>query len=84
MPATIAAARGGDLERAHRYMQDCEVALEIVALPPAWSAAVAEARGWLARAEGQPGAEHFAEAAEGFATWGQPLDAERCRRLTTP
>jgi DNA-binding SARP family transcriptional activator/tetratricopeptide (TPR) repeat protein len=83
VPAAIAAARGGDLERARRYMGDCETALEIVALPPAWHAAVEEARGWLARADERPGEAraHFATAAEGFGTWGQPLDAERCAAL---
>lgn len=83
VPATIAAARAGDLERAHRYERDCARALEIIALPPAWTAAVEEARGWVARAEGdEPGARaRFARAAEGFRTWGQPLDAERCAAL---
>ncbi len=83
VPATIASARAGDLERAQRYERDCARALEIVALPPAWHAAVEEARGWLAGAEGRrDGArEHFAHAADGFSTWGQPLDAARCREL---
>lgn len=83
VPATIAAARASDLERAHRYAGDCERALEIVALPPAWHAAVDEARGWLARARGQPGdaRERFRQAAEGFRAWGQPLDARRCAEL---
>ena len=83
VPATIAAARGGDLERARRYAQDCETALEIIALPPAWHAAVEEARGWVARADGRPGdaREHFRTAADGFRTWGQPLDAQRCAEL---
>jgi hypothetical protein len=45
VPATIATSRAGDLERAHRYACDCDRALEIVALPPAWHAAVEEARG---------------------------------------
>jgi hypothetical protein len=83
VPATIAAARGGDLERAHRYEQDCERALEIVALPPAWHAAVEEAQGWVARAEGHAeiARERFGRAATGFTTWGQPLDAERCAAL---
>jgi tetratricopeptide (TPR) repeat protein len=83
VPATIAAARAGDLERAHRYERDCERALEIVALPPAWHAAVEEARGWLERAEGRPtdARKRFRAAAEGFRTWGQPLDARRCAQL---
>jgi hypothetical protein len=84
VPATIAAARGGDLERARRYAQDCERALEIVALPPAWSAAVEEARGWLEHANGHPdeAQQHFRTAADGFRAWGQPLDARRCAALT--
>jgi len=83
VPATIAAARAGDLERAHRYARDCEKALEIVALPPAWHAAVGEARGWVTHATGRPddAREHFRTAADGFRTWGQPLDAQRCTEL---
>jgi hypothetical protein len=83
VPATIAAARAGDLERAQSYAQDCEKALEIVALPPAWQAAVEEARAWVMRADGRPGdaREHFRKAADGFRTWGQPLDAQRCAQL---
>jgi hypothetical protein len=83
VPATIAAARAADLDRAHRYATDCERALEIVALPPAWHAAVEEARGWLDRAEHRPAQarERFSAAADGFQTWGQPLDAHRCAEL---
>ncbi len=83
VPATIAAAQAGDLDRARRYAQDCDRALEIVALPPAWHAAVEEARGWVARAEAREddATEHFARAAEGFAAWDQPLDAARCAAL---
>ena len=86
VPATIAASRAGDLERAHRYEQDCEKALEIIALPPAWHAAVDEARGWVRHADGQPddAREYFRKAADGFRTWGQPLDARRCSGLTEP
>jgi tetratricopeptide (TPR) repeat protein len=83
VPAAIAAARAGDLERARRYARDCENALEIIALPPAWHAAGTEVRGWVARAEGfeEAAREHFRGAATTFATWGQPLDAERCTGL---
>jgi DNA-binding SARP family transcriptional activator len=85
VPATIAAARAGDLERAQRYAADCATALEIVALPPAWHAAVGEARGWVARAEGREdeARDEFAAAAEGFRAWDQPLDAARCATLAT-
>jgi tetratricopeptide (TPR) repeat protein len=85
VPATIASARAGDIERARRYAHDCDTALEIIALPPAWHAAVEEARGWVERACGRPGdaGEHFRKAADGFRTWGQPLDAQRCTELAT-
>jgi len=83
VPAAIAAARAGDLERADHYAQACETALEVVCLPPAWHAAVAEVRGWVARANGRPdeAREHLDRAADGFRTWGQPLDAQRCVEL---
>jgi len=59
------------------------MALAIVALPPAWHAAVAEARGWVARSRGRSAdaREHFHTAADGFSTWEQPLDARRCTAL---
>jgi DNA-binding SARP family transcriptional activator/tetratricopeptide (TPR) repeat protein len=83
VPAAIAAARAGDLERADRYAQACETALEVIALPPAWHAAVGEVRGWVARANGRPGEarDHLERAAESFRAWGQPLDAQRCAAL---
>lgn len=83
VPAAIAAARAGDLERAHRYAADCDRAIEVIALPPAWNAAVEEVHGWLAEAEGRrdDARSRFGAAADGFAAWRQPLDAERCRAL---
>lgn len=83
VPAAIASARAGDLERADRYLDDCDRALEIVALPPAWSAAVAEAHGWgdLAHGRTEDAGACFTEAAAGFRRWRQPLDAERCAAL---
>jgi DNA-binding SARP family transcriptional activator/tetratricopeptide (TPR) repeat protein len=83
VPAAIAAARAGDRERAHRYALDCDRALEIGAFPPAWHAAVDEARGWLARADDRPADAqgYFSRAADAFRTWGQPLDARRCALL---
>jgi DNA-binding SARP family transcriptional activator len=83
VPATIAAARAGDIERAERYAGDCDRALEIVALPPAWHAAVEEARGWLEHANRRPteARQRFQMAADGFHAWGQPLDARRCAEL---
>jgi hypothetical protein len=83
VPAAIAAAQAGDLERAHLYQAHCDTAIEIVALPPAWHAAVEEVHGWVSRADGRADAARarFAAAAEGFGTWGQPLDAGRCADL---
>lgn len=83
VPAAIAAARAGDLERAGHYAQACETALEVIALPPAWHAAVAEVRGCVAHACGHSGdaRAHFERAADGFRAWGQPLDAQRCAML---
>ncbi len=83
VPAAIAAARGGDLDRARGYAGDCRRALDVIALPPAWHAAGDEVGGWLARAEGRGAAARarFRAAAGGFGAWSQPLDAERCERL---
>jgi len=85
VPAAIAAARAGDLERARRYAQDAQIAWEVIALPPAWGGAVSEVHGWVARAESDEKAarEHFVAAAETFRAWGQPLDAERCAALAS-
>ncbi|HEV2777235.1 MAG TPA: hypothetical protein VGV90_16725, partial [Solirubrobacteraceae bacterium] len=78
VPAAIAAAQAGDLQRAGRYEQACDAALEVIALPPAWHAAVAEVHGHVARADGRAdeARSHLQRAADGFRTWGQPLDAQ--------
>jgi DNA-binding SARP family transcriptional activator/tetratricopeptide (TPR) repeat protein len=83
VPAAIAAARAMDLDRAQRYTRDCETAIEVVALPPAWHAAVDEVRGWGARADGsdEVAREHFRSAAGRFGACAQPLDAQRCAVL---
>ncbi|MCW3009900.1 MAG: DNA-binding transcriptional activator of the family, partial [Solirubrobacterales bacterium] len=83
VPATIATARAGDLERAHRYAADVRVAIAHIALPPAWHAAAEEAHGWVAGADGRTDEArvHFTAAADGFVRWGQPLDAARCALL---
>jgi hypothetical protein len=80
VPAAIASAQARDVERARRYARAAETAIAVVALPPAWGAAVGEARGWVAWATGEPevARRHFRAAADGFAAWGQPLDAARC------
>lgn len=80
MPAGIAVARAGDLERLARYEQTCAFLADVVMHLPAWDAALDEFRGHAALARGRPdeAQQRFAEAAAGFATAGQPLDAARC------
>ena len=83
VPAAVAAAKAGDLVRAEHYAKACDAALQIIALPPAWRAAVAEVHGHVARAHGRAdeARSHLRRAADGFAAWGQPLDARRCAEL---
>jgi tetratricopeptide (TPR) repeat protein len=81
VPAAIATARAGDLDRAARYAQSAELLANGVLLQPAWYAAVHEVKGHLARAGGdaETARDLFREAAAGFRDSGQPLDEERCR-----
>ena len=83
VPAAIACARAGALDRAAEYEQASEYLAHVVMRLPAWDAAYAEVRGHVARAAGDLAAsrELFAEAAEGFAVAGQPLDQRRCAGL---
>jgi DNA-binding SARP family transcriptional activator len=82
VPAAIAAAHGGDLDRAARYEQAAEVLATVVMRLPAWDAALAEVRGHRLRAAGDGGATAlFRAAARGFRDVGQPLDAARCAAL---
>jgi DNA-binding SARP family transcriptional activator/tetratricopeptide (TPR) repeat protein len=82
VPAAIAAARGGDLDRAVRYEQAAEMLATVVMRLPGWHAALAEVRGHRLRAAGDGGAAaQFQAAAEGFRDVGQPLDAARCAAL---
>lgn len=85
IPAVIAAARAGDLERAARWMPEAEYLADVVMRLPAWYAALEEARGHVAQAEGDRAAAYrrFAAAANGFAGAGQPLDRARCAALAT-
>ncbi|MFR9804663.1 ester cyclase [Pseudonocardia sp. RS010] len=79
-PAAIAAARGGDLDRAARYARDTEDLAAVVMRLPGWDATVQEVNGHLAAALGDPGraTEHFRSAATAFHGAGRPLDAARC------
>ncbi len=84
IPAVIAAARGGDLERAARWMPVAEYLADVVMRLPAWYAALDEARGHLAQAKGDHRAAHqrFGAAAGRFAAAGHPLDQARCSALS--
>jgi DNA-binding SARP family transcriptional activator len=86
VPAAIAAARAGDLERADRWEQLSEYLATVVMRLPAWDAALAEVKGHRAQAGGDTVAaiDHFRAAASGFKAAGQPLDEARCGALATP
>jgi tetratricopeptide (TPR) repeat protein len=81
VPGAIAAARGGDLDRAAEYEATAEWLAGVVMRLPGWDAAVEEVRGHRARATGGAAAVHFAAAAAGFRSAGQPLDGARCAAL---
>jgi DNA-binding SARP family transcriptional activator/tetratricopeptide (TPR) repeat protein len=82
VPATIACARVGDLEHAHRQLARAEESA-VVWQGTAWEAGLAEARAAVAAAEGDPATarDRLLSAAEQFERAGQPLDARRCRDL---
>ena len=84
VPAAIAAARAGDLDRAARVRaQATETLAAVVMRLPAWDAALEEVRGHLALAEGTAAAPRPASARRptGFRDAGQPLDEARCAAL---
>jgi tetratricopeptide (TPR) repeat protein len=83
VPAAIAAARAGDMERLDHWEEAAEYLAAVVMRLPAWDAALAEIRGYRAQLIGDPAAsrEEFRVAAEGFAASGQPLDEARCAAL---
>ncbi len=83
VPATIAAARGRELELASAHQRQAEYLADVVMKLPAWYAALHAARAHVAKASGEAHAsrEAFAAAARGFASAGQPLDAARCGHL---
>lgn len=83
VPAAIACATAGELERAIRYEEACEWLAHVVMRLPAWDAAHEEVRGHVRLAAGdRAGArEQFALAHAGFVAAGHPLDAERCAGL---
>ncbi|MGH2945896.1 MAG: AAA family ATPase [Solirubrobacteraceae bacterium] len=83
VPAAIAAARAGDLERAARWEKAAEFLATVVMRLPAWYAALDEVKGHRAQAGGEAVAacDHFQTAAAGFRASGQPLDEDRCEAL---
>jgi hypothetical protein len=83
VPAAIAAAIAGDLERAARWEQAAEFLATVVMRLPAWYAALDEVKGHRAQASGDADAacDHFRTAAAGFGASGQPLDEARCTVL---
>lgn len=83
VPAAIAAARAGDLDRLAHWEQACEFLANVVMRLPAWYAALDEVKGHRARAGGDAVAscDHFRTAAAGFGASGQPLDEARCAAL---
>lgn len=84
VPAAIAAARAGDLARAEEYESAADYLANVVMRLPAWYAAFDEVRAHVAVAKGDPrGARPmFGDAADRYATAGQPLDEARCRALS--
>ena len=80
VPAAIASARAGDLDRAGAYEKSVEWLANVVMRLPAWYAAHDEVRGHIALASGdrRASAARFAAAAAGFAKAGHPLDQARC------
>ena len=80
VPAAIAAARAGDLDRADRYEQTCTFLAEVVMRLPGWDAALDEVRAHrrLAHGDASGAAELFRRAASTFQAVGQPFDAKRC------
>ena len=82
VPAAIACADAGDLERAAQYLMVSEHVAAAFYPRGGWQAALDEARAHMALAEGAPAiADRLLGAAmDAFEQLGQRLDAERCRR----
>ena len=83
VPAAIASARAGALDRAASYAATAENLARIVMQLPAWDAAVDEVNGHLALATGDVtrATQRFRAAARRFGQAGQPLDQARCANL---
>src|SRR5215203_6130590 len=83
VPAAIAAARAGNLERLDHWEEASEFLATVVMRLPAWDAALLEVRGHraLATGDGDAARHFFQAAARGFAAAGQPRDEARCATL---
>jgi DNA-binding SARP family transcriptional activator len=83
VPAAIACAKAGALDRAAEHAQASEFLAHVVMRLPAWDAAYHEVLAHLAQASGDVarGRAHFASAADGYVAAGHPLDARRCAAL---
>jgi tetratricopeptide (TPR) repeat protein len=81
VPATIACASAGDLERATAYLTAAEQVAAAFYPRGGWPAALDEARGYvaLANGDGDSALRLFSGAADAFTHLGQALDASRCR-----
>ena len=81
VPAAIASARGGDLERAVAYEEAVVYLAEVVMRLPAWYAALDEVRAnvALAAGDGERARACFDAAARRYADAGHPVDERRCR-----
>ena len=82
VPAAIAAARAGDLDRADRYAQATETLATVVMRLPAWDAALEEVRGHLRAGprRRRRGRSPLPRGGRGFRRAGQPLDAGALRQ----
>lgn len=80
VPAAIAAAQVGDLDRAWRYELAAEKLTVLLMRLPGWYAALDEVKAHRACAVGDraEAEARFTAAAVGFRKAGQPLDADRC------
>ena len=80
VPAALALAKAGELDRLAAYEASCEWLADVVMQLPAWYAAIDEVRGHRCIALGDVAAAraHLGEALRGFREAGQPRDVARC------
>jgi DNA-binding SARP family transcriptional activator/tetratricopeptide (TPR) repeat protein len=83
VPAAIATACAGELERTLELRKSVEFLANVVMRLPGWYAALSEVDGHVARAHGDlvGAVEHFRAAAAEYGRAGQRLDEARCTRL---